>query len=128
MTGLQGLVLTWCPYVAVTLELIENQEEKQLSTFFALAILQNKSGNTMQRSWPSIKGILPEKLVYAFWNFKNFIASFTLKIMPPIILWELWRSRCSAKYDDKNLSLSRSTTLINLNISQLITDSQLSNP
>lgn len=34
MTGWQGLVLTWCPYVAAAQELVEDQEEKQPSTFF----------------------------------------------------------------------------------------------
>ncbi|XP_075084722.1 uncharacterized protein LOC142167977 [Nicotiana tabacum] len=56
------------------------------------------------------------------WNFRtnNSIASYVTKIMPPIILWELWRSRCSSKYELENPALNRSISLITSNISSLV--------
>ncbi|OIT19637.1 hypothetical protein A4A49_55186 [Nicotiana attenuata] len=39
--------------------------------------------------------------------------------MPPIILWELWRSGCSSKYELENPALNRSISMITFNISSL---------
>ncbi|XP_070018325.1 uncharacterized protein [Nicotiana sylvestris] len=72
-------------------------------------------------------GMVPEvetaqNFVVNCWNFRtsNSITSYVTKIMPPIILWELWRSRCSSKYESENPALNRSISLITFNISNLV--------
>lgn len=39
-----------------------------------------------------------------------------LKSLPPIILWELWGSRCSSEYEPERSSVARSISLITFNI------------
>lgn len=56
------------------------------------------------------------------WNksSQNSIATFIHRILPAIIIWEMWRSRCSSKYDAETPSIQRSKALITFNITQLI--------
>ncbi|KAK4713482.1 hypothetical protein R3W88_019389 [Solanum pinnatisectum] len=48
------------------------------------------------------------------------MASYILKIITPIVLWKLWRSRCSSKFDTEKASILRSKSLITYKIHQLI--------
>ncbi|WMV08040.1 hypothetical protein MTR67_001425 [Solanum verrucosum] len=48
------------------------------------------------------------------------MASYILKIIPPIVLWALWRSRCNSKFDTEKPSILRSKSLITYKINQLI--------
>ncbi|XP_070036476.1 uncharacterized protein [Nicotiana tomentosiformis] len=42
------------------------------------------------------------------------------KILPPIVIWELWRSRCSSKYEMERPTVAGSILLINFNIIQIV--------
>ncbi|XP_060170788.1 uncharacterized protein LOC132601740 [Lycium barbarum] len=56
------------------------------------------------------------------WKFKNknSIASYVCKIMAPIIIWELWRSRCASKFGNEKPAVLRSKSLITFNIVQIM--------
>lgn len=47
---------------------------------------------------------------------RNIVSAYVLKILPPFILWELWRSRCNSKYEPERPSVARSIYLITFNI------------
>lgn len=57
-------------------------------------------------------------LIINCWNqrTKNFVIAYVLKIIPPFVLWELWRSRCSPKYGMERPSAARSISFIAFNI------------
>lgn len=57
-------------------------------------------------------------LIINCWNqrTKNFVIAYVLKIIPPFVLWELWRSRCSSKYGMERPSAARSISFIAFNI------------
>ncbi|XP_060195447.1 uncharacterized protein LOC132624733 [Lycium barbarum] len=87
-------------------------------------------GQYAQRIWGHFVGNLGidyrntnlRTLLLRCWNHKakNPIASYIHKALPTIIIWELWRSRCSSKFDMENPSFQRSKDFISFNISQLI--------
>lgn len=62
------------------------------------------------------------QLLYSWWNLKtiNTVSSFITKVLPQIILWELWRSRCANKYGEELLSIQRSVVLIGSNLSGIV--------
>lgn len=45
---------------------------------------------------------------------------FIVKCLPTIIIWELWRARCGAKYGKERYNIQRSISNITNTISQLI--------
>ncbi|XP_019233534.1 PREDICTED: uncharacterized protein LOC109214100 [Nicotiana attenuata] len=66
---------------------------------------------------------IPLRTLFAnCWNHKskNSVAAFVFQIMPPIVVWELWRSRCCSKYEMERPSMARSKCLITFNIAQLV--------
>ncbi|WMV41574.1 hypothetical protein MTR67_034959 [Solanum verrucosum] len=87
------------------------------------------SGHFAQLLWSSFLGRIGictkntslRDLIQRCWNCtaKNPIAAYVVKILPPILMWELWRSRCNSSYDEEKPSIIRSTSLISFNICQL---------
>lgn len=51
---------------------------------------------------------------------KNSVAEYVLSVIPPIIIWESWRSRCNSRYEEERPSIKRYVSLISFNICQLI--------
>nr|XP_016433017.1 PREDICTED: uncharacterized protein LOC107759564 [Nicotiana tabacum] len=62
------------------------------------------------------------QLLHSWWNLRvlNIVASFIAKILPQIIMWELWRSRCASKYGSELPSIPRSMAIISFNLSCLV--------
>ncbi|XP_075101931.1 uncharacterized protein LOC142177353 [Nicotiana tabacum] len=87
-------------------------------------------GHFAQQVWAIFAGMvgiahinIPLRTLFAnCWNHKskNSVAAFVFQIMPPIVVWELWRSRCCSKYEMERLSVARSKCLITFNIAQLV--------
>ncbi|XP_060179069.1 uncharacterized protein LOC132609212 [Lycium barbarum] len=65
-----------------------------------------------------IKNASLRDILQRCWNCstKSPVAAYILKIIPPINMWELWRSRCNSKYEDEKPSTGRSISLISFNI------------
>lgn len=61
-------------------------------------------------------------LILNCWKQKgeNPMANYMHKIMTPIIIWGLWRSRCSSRFDLEKPSFHRSKDMITFNITQII--------
>lgn len=86
-------------------------------------------GDYAQQIWSSIigrTGIITRhtnlrELLQRCWNStsKNPVAEYVLSIIPPIIIWELWRSRCNSRYEEERSSTKRSISLIVFNICHL---------
>ncbi|KAH0632683.1 hypothetical protein KY284_035469 [Solanum tuberosum] len=93
-------------------------------------------GDYAQRIWSSIIGRMGiitrhtnlRELLQRCWNStsKNLVTEYVLSIIPPIIIWELWRSRCNSRYEEERPSTKRSISLIAFNICHL-TKKNLSN-
>ncbi|XP_060200551.1 uncharacterized protein LOC132628804 [Lycium barbarum] len=87
------------------------------------------NGNFAQLVWSFFAGRMGintrnsnlRDLLHRCWNCttKNHIAPYILKILPPIIMWELWGSRCNSRYEEEKPSTIRSISLIFFNIYQL---------
>lgn len=54
-----------------------------------------------------------------WWNYRavNAMSAFITKITPPLIVWDLWRSRCAKKYGAEAPSLNRSVVLVSFTVS-----------
>lgn len=87
-------------------------------------------GDHAKRIWHIFAGALgiafrniPLKMILLnWWNHKapNPITAFILKILPPIICWEIWRTRCSNKYGAEKPSVYRSQSNILFSILQML--------
>ncbi|WMV33144.1 hypothetical protein MTR67_026529 [Solanum verrucosum] len=87
------------------------------------------SGHFAQLLWSSFLGRMGictrntslRDLIQRCWNCtaKNPVVAYVVKILPPILMWEQWRSRCNSRYDEEKPSIIRSTALISFNIFQL---------
>ncbi|XP_019264449.1 PREDICTED: uncharacterized protein LOC109242076 [Nicotiana attenuata] len=64
-------------------------------------------------------------LLLKWWNFKarNCIAKLITRILPLIICWELWKSRCSKKFENIRLSFYRTKTNILFTLVQILNSS-----
>ncbi|XP_049401641.1 uncharacterized protein LOC125865486 [Solanum stenotomum] len=86
-------------------------------------------GDYAQRIWSSIIGRMDiitrhtniRELLQRCWNStsKNPVVEYVLSIIPPIIIWELWRSRCNSRYEEERPFTKRSISLIVFNICHL---------
>ncbi|KAK6781530.1 hypothetical protein RDI58_019326 [Solanum bulbocastanum] len=86
-------------------------------------------GDYAQRIWSSIIGRLGiitrhtnlRELLQRCWNStsKNPVAKYALSIIPPIIVWELWRSMCNSRYEEEIPFTKRSIFMIAFKIFHL---------
>ncbi|WMV19692.1 hypothetical protein MTR67_013077 [Solanum verrucosum] len=100
-----------------------------LWTNFLNTKYESRNGNFAQLLWSTFAGRMGiitrntnlRDLLHKYWNCtsKNHVATYVLKILPPILMWELWRSRCSSRYDEERPSITRSTYQISFNICHL---------
>ncbi|KAK4723416.1 hypothetical protein R3W88_026195 [Solanum pinnatisectum] len=60
--------------------------------------------------------IAPKMLEF---HIQNPVVEYVLSIIPPIIIWELWRSRCNSRYEEERPSTKRPISLIAFNICHL---------
>uniref|UniRef100_A0A3Q7IE99 RNase H type-1 domain-containing protein n=1 Tax=Solanum lycopersicum TaxID=4081 RepID=A0A3Q7IE99_SOLLC len=68
------------------------------------------------------KDILLRQLLINWWrqNTSNPVYSIIVKYLPALTIWEIWKSRCEAKYGSQKINVNKSISQIAFNISQLV--------
>jgi len=84
-------------------------QAKRIWKFFAGSLGTGHMHNTLKM------------ILLSWWNLKtkNPIAAFISKALPPIICWELWRTRCSNKFEAVKPSFFRTKTNITYTLLQV---------
>ncbi|XP_070005561.1 uncharacterized protein LOC142163095 [Nicotiana tabacum] len=61
-------------------------------------------------------------ILLQWWNhrYMNLVTSFMARVLPAIITWELWRSRCASKYGGEAPQSRRSEKLITANLVEVV--------